>query len=165
MPSTARPLRSRVAGVAVLGAFFALAACGSSTVRVPGFTVTSAGRQACPRIMAHLPAHVAGQHRRTTTGSRFATAYGDPAIIVRCGVERPHDYLNAPCLTRNGIGWSTPLRQSEGGGNEVDMTLVHRSVALKVSMPASYRPNGPADAMADLDHVVRTFTKARGRCK
>lgn len=165
MVFTARPLRSRVAGVAMLGALTTLSACGSSTVQVAPFTVTPPGQRACPRIMAHLPAHLAGQARWTTSGARFATAYGDPAIVVRCGVGRPHDYLRAPCLTRNGIGWSTPLRESEGGGSQVDMTLAHRSVALKVTVPASYRPNGPADAMADLDHVVRTLTKPRGRCR
>jgi hypothetical protein len=157
-----------VAGVVASAAVVVAAAgCGGDgTVTIASFGVTAAGRAQCPGLLADLPDRVAGQGRRTTTGSAYAAAWGDPAIVLRCGLARPRDSTDtSPCLTRNGLGWTIPPAQLDDLGADVDMTLVHRSVYLRVHVPAKYRPNGPSEVMADLDAAVRGHTRATGRCR
>lgn len=142
-----------------------LAGCGSQDVHVSGFTMTSAGRAACGPLVAHLPAHVADQDRRTTTGSTYAAAWGDPAIVLRCGVPRPAGFdRSATCLTRNGVGWFVPPKQIADSGSALDMTLVKHQPRIRVHLPAHYRPYGPSEVMADLAKVIGRFTKTTGHC-
>lgn len=154
-----------MAGVVALclAALGGLVACGGDDVPVDPFAVSAAGRSTCPRLLAALPDEVAGQHRRTVSGTTYAAAWGDPAIVLRCGVPLPADFAGSPCITRNGIGWSVPADQADGRGDEVVMTLAFRSPVIQVRMPSRYRPNGPSEVMADLDHLVRTRTTSTGR--
>lgn len=154
--------RGVVAGLAAC-CVIGLTGCGSDT-DVPDFPVAAAQRASCRTLLERLPTHVADEAKRPSTGSAFAAVYGDPAIVVRCGVGYPKDYATDPCVTRNGIGWSIPLAQTEDNGSDVMMTLAHRTPVLQVFLPKGYRPNGPSEVMADLDQTVRTLTTARGRC-
>jgi hypothetical protein len=153
-----------VAGVVTFAGLLLLAGCGGDSVHVDGFHVSAAERTPCARVLGDLPSKVAGQSRRTVSGSAYAAAWGDPAIVLRCGVPLPRGYASAPCITRNGIGWSIPLTQADDQGSDVVMTLAHRSLVLQVLLPARYRPNGPSEVMADLAATVTTHTTAQGRC-
>jgi len=84
--------------------------------------------------------------------------------VLRCGVPLPKDFPSAPCITRNGIGWSVPLDQAEDSGKDAVMTLAFRTPVVQVSLPARYRPNGPSEVMADLDADVRAHTTGHGHC-
>ena len=141
----------------------ALAACGGDGVRVDRFTVGAGETATCRTLLEALPTSVAEQPRRTVTGSAYAAAWGDPAIVLRCGVPLPADFAGAPCITRNGIGWSVPADQADGRGTEIVMTLAFRTPVVQVRVPAHYRPNGPAEVMADLDGLVRARTTSTGR--
>lgn len=141
-----------------------LAGCGGDQVQVDDFPVAAADRGACREVLAAVPDRLADQPRRDVTGSAYAAAWGDPAIVLRCGVGLPKTYATDPCITRNGIGWSIPLRQTDDPGTDVVMTLAHRSLVVRVEVPREYRPNGPMAVMADLDDVVRDHTAARGEC-
>ena len=140
-----------------------LAGCGGD-VHVDGFTVVAGDRAACRRLLSALPAKVADQSRRTTTGSRYAAAWGDPAIVLRCGVAPAKGSAADPCITRNGIGWTVPPGEADDLGADLLMTLAFRTPVVQVRVPASYRPNGPSAVMADLDAVVRADTTAHGKC-
>jgi hypothetical protein len=132
---------------------------------VVSFPVAVDNRAACRALIKDLPRHVAGQTRRQVDGSSYAAAWGDPAIVLRCGAQvLPGKPKSDPCLTRNGIGWTVPPEQIDDMGSPIDMTLSHRGLRLTVRVPAQYRPNGPSEVMADLDAVVRTHTEAHGHC-
>jgi hypothetical protein len=146
--------------LAVLG----LSGCAGSNVHVDGFAVSGADRAACRQLLTTLPAKVDDQSRRTVTGSTYAAAWGDPAIVLRCGVPLPKGAAGDPCITRNGIGWTVPPGQADQLGRDLVMTLAFRSPVVQVSVPATYRPNGPSAVMADLDSAVRTHTTAHGKC-
>jgi hypothetical protein len=152
-----------VAGVVVSALSLTLVAgCGGDEVRVARFTVSEAGQTHCRALLNDLPEKVAGQARRTVTGSAYAAAWGDPAIILRCGVALPADFATSPCITRNGIGWSVPLAQADDITLDARMTLAFRTPVVQVRMPAHYRPNGPSEVMADLDALVRARTTSTG---
>jgi hypothetical protein len=140
-----------------------LTACGGDEVHVDPFRVGPGDTAECRALLEALPKSVADQSRRTVSGSAYAAAWGDPAIVLRCGVPLPDDFAGAPCITRNGIGWSVPADQADGGGTLIVMTLAFRTPVVQVRVPAHYRPNGPAEVMADLDGVVRTRTTSTGR--
>lgn len=147
---------------ALLAGSALLAGCGDQA-HVDGFHVESADRGACREIVAALPDTVAGESRRDVSGSAYAAAWGDPAIVLRCGPPLPADVATDPCITRDGIGWSVPADQADGEGDEVVMTLVFRTPVLQVRLPGEYRPHGPGEVMADLDEVVRARTASTGR--
>jgi hypothetical protein len=146
--------------VALLG----LAGCGGNSVHVDGFAVSSADRAACRRLLTALPAKLADQPRRTTTGSTYAASWGDPAIVLRCGAAPPKSAAGDPCITRNGIGWTVPPAQADDLGRDLTMTLAFRVPVVQVLVPATYRPNGPSAVMADLDAAVRAHTTGHGHC-
>jgi len=112
-----------------------------------------------------VPDSLADQARRDVSGSPYAAAWGDPAIVLRCGVPLPKDFAGSPCVTRNGIGWSIPVEQADDLDRDVTMTLAFRSPVIQLRVPATYRPNSPADVMADLDRAVRDRTTAHGKCR
>ena len=148
--------------VALLAGALALSACGGGNVHVDRFGVSASGRSACAKLVAALPEKLADQARRTVTGSAYAAAWGDPAIVLRCGVSRPKSFRSDPCFTRNGIGWSIPGKQADDLGDDLVMTLAFRDPIVQVQLPAHYRPDGPSEVMADLDAVVRADTAPTG---
>jgi hypothetical protein len=152
-----------VAGAAVLSAGLLLSGCGGDDVHVDRFPVSAAGHETCQRLLSALPDTVAEQRRRTVTGSTYAAVWGDPAIVLRCGAPLPKSFAGDPCITRNGIGWSVPSDQADDLHLDAVMTLAFRSPVLQVRVPAHYRPNGPAEMMADLDAVVRAHTVSTGK--
>ena len=53
-----------------------------------------------------LPTELDGRERRDTdpTSSRTA-AWGDPAVVLRCGVERPAGLRGSEVVVVDGVGW------------------------------------------------------------
>jgi hypothetical protein len=155
-----------VAGVVaqVVLAGIVLSACGGDAVHVDRFAVSGSGHDSCQKFLDALPEKVADQRRRTVTGSTYAAAWGDPAIVLRCGTALPKSFPGDPCFTRNGIGWSIPPSQADDLGRDLVMTLAFRDPVVQLQVPAHYRPDAPADVMADLDATVRARTTAHGKC-
>jgi hypothetical protein len=155
-----------VAGVVALAAMSALGlvACGGDAVRVDTVAVKGADRAACRELLAAAPDELADESRRDVSGSSYAVAWGDPAIVLRCGVPLPKDFAGAPCFTRNGIGWSIPVTQADDVDEDIVMTLAFRRPVVQVRVPAAYRPDAPGNVMADLDAAVRAHTTAHGKC-
>jgi hypothetical protein len=154
-----------VAGVVALitGALL-LAGCGGGGVQVDRFDLDAEDRAACSEFLEQLPEQVADRNRRDVEGSKYAAAWGDPAIVLRCGVPLPDDFAIDPCITRDDIGWSIPAQQTEDQATDVVMTVAHRTPVVQVRVPADYRPNGAMSVMADLAAVVREHTTATGSC-
>lgn len=97
---------------------------------------------------------MAGQHRRDTTPeSRFTAAWGNPAIVLRCGVARP------PALTAvspqivelapPGAGPDASVEWFlEPGASGTVATTVHRATYVQVRVPPDYGPD--VNALVDL---------------
>lgn len=150
----------------------ALVACGSSTPstqNIAPFKQSVGSATPCTAIMASLPKTLNRQARVTSTGSAFGAAWGNPAIVLRCGVLEPSDFTSnnyASCLTVNGIDWY--LAGDSGNGADpsqpITVTTVYRTPALDVTVPASYGTQGPSTAMALLTRVIQEHTRASKRC-
>jgi hypothetical protein len=109
-----------------------LSAC-SSAVEVTA--PSAASGPACTAAGLLLPATVSGLERRATDpDSPGVAAWGDPAVIARCGVAAlgPTD---TECLEVDGIGWiAAPL--SDG----TRFTSFGTDPALEVLVPRTYAP-------------------------
>lgn len=135
----------------------ALAACGApEPVRVDPPRPEGDAVAACRALAAELPDRVEGADRRDTAGeSSDVAAWGDPPIVLRCGVERPKlltpgDESYNPmsdAVQVNGVSW---LLEQDADGYR--FTTVERTVHLEVLVPGAYAPE--IDVLVDLAEAV-----------
>ncbi|MCW2847819.1 MAG: hypothetical protein JWR90_1793 [Marmoricola sp.] len=132
-------------------------------VDVPDTDVPTSQRQACRSLVTALPDHVSDQDRRGTTGNPLGAAWGDPAIVLRCGVGTPAGYDPlVGCQTVNGMDWFIPEAGMNDQQVDVVMTTYGRVPAVEVRLPAEYRP--PVAAMVDLAATIAKHTKVVKSC-
>lgn len=111
--------------------------------------------QECAAVMAALPDQLMGQQRERSEPT-LAT-WGDPAITVRCGVERPSAMeRTSRCDVLDGVGW---FAQDPGTVRPKawTFTTIGRSGYLEVIVPENYEPAG--DALIDLAPAARKLTQ------
>jgi hypothetical protein len=124
---------SRLVGVASVAAVL-LGGC-STAVEVG--LADQSGDPACSAAGQHWPADVSSLRPvATSPQSPSVHAWGDPAVIARCGVATPGPSTDG-CLTVNGIDWlATPLNDG------TRFVTYGRSPALEVLVPKHYTPEG-----------------------
>ncbi|MBK7721549.1 MAG: DUF3515 family protein [Austwickia sp.] len=132
----------------------ALAACsGRVEVALP----VRADDPACARVGAHWPERVMGRERAATTAEGPAVAaWGDPALIARCGLQPPGPTTD-PCIGVDGVDWVS--RQVEGG--TIFLTY-GRDPAIQVLVPTAYAP-APMTLPAFAD-AARQIPQGPHRC-
>lgn len=110
----------------------------------------------CRALSARLPSDVLGAKARTTSPeSDLTAAWGDPAVVLRCGVPKPvslrpdnPNYDPGQNVAGvNGVDWTFTFL---GEGKGTRFTTLYREVNVEVTVPASYgQPTGPLTAFAD----------------
>jgi Protein of unknown function (DUF3515) len=144
------------------------AGCSSGvSVAAPSPDPTEAAQ--CSRLVAVLPDRVAGESSREVRPSgALAAAWGDPAVVLRCGVPRPVALRpDSACFVVNGVGWFAtagghPVTGTAPVRGPIVFTTVGRSPYVEVLVPADYQP--PADALVDLSSAVRRATTEEHPC-
>ncbi len=137
-------------------------ACGAVEVRRT--EVSGSEQDACAALVEALPDRVSDQERRETKGNPLGAAWGDPAIVLRCGVGEPEDYDPfAGCQTVDGVDWFVPLEQIEDQGADAVLTTLGRRPAVEVVVPADQRP--PDAVMVDLADAIKAHTSAQEPCE
>jgi len=111
-----------------------LSAC-TSTVEV---TVPGAGTGTeCAAVGELWPVEVSGMPRRDTDpASPAVAAWGDPAVVARCGVAAAAP-TEVDCLEVDGVGW-IPEELSDG----IRFTSFGTEPAVEVLVPSAYAPEG-----------------------
>ncbi|MBV9821973.1 MAG: DUF3515 family protein [Actinobacteria bacterium] len=121
-----------------------------------------ATQAACVKVFAKLPVQLGGlAPRRTDTDSSFVAAWGNPAVVVRCGVARSAIFGSpdaAQLVDVNSVLW-----QPDPQRDRTVYTTVDRAVAIDVTVPAGADQPLPllAPAVAALPAVC-TATDAAG---
>jgi len=129
----------------------------SSPAVLPAVTVTPppsspATEGPCTQVLEHLPQRLNGlapRIVRSNPGSPFVVGWGNPVIVLRCGVARPARLVvgNADQdLAADGV-----LFLPDRGSSSTVFTVVDRAAYIDVTVPPSYAqpPLGPiADAIA-----------------
>jgi hypothetical protein len=104
-----------------------------------------------------LPVSVLGQARESSSVAGTAV-YGDPRIVVRCGVT-PLGPTELPCLSVNDIDWVIDDRN-----DPLVFTTFGRSPAVEVRIPATYPKADGSAALVDLQPVAQTLPKTSRHC-
>jgi Protein of unknown function (DUF3515) len=131
------------------------AGSGPAVVPLPGPAPADAAL--CARLHAQLPAKVGTHARRDVKPrSEFSAAWGDPPVVLLCGVPRPAGLRGsgtAP-VGINGVAWL-----QEAGRDTVDYTAVDRGVFVRVEIPKRYA--GQSSIPIDLSNAVSAALPAR----
>jgi hypothetical protein len=112
-----------------------LSGCAASLEVTPPAPSSPAVARICDALQAALPATVAGQSRRDTSPSSALTAaWGDPPIVLRCGVPRPAALTATSQVTEiNGVDWfAEPLADG------YLFTTSGRTAYVEVTVPSAY---------------------------
>ena len=101
-------------------------------VEVP--PVTPEAEASCPALMGSLPFELAGERsRRVDSDSLNAYAWGDPPIVLICGVDRPAGFVvGVSAIQINGVQWYVDTSDPES----TVWTTVDRPVYVEITLPA-----------------------------
>lgn len=145
------PRRSHLAG-ATTAAAVTLAGCGFGPVDVEPHTLTPGSASVCESLGTDLPDVVSDAVRRDVADDPAGiVAWGEPPVVLRCGVGLPPEYEPDAVLTElDGVAW-LPI---DGDGGDFYAT-VDRDPIVEVAIPDAY---DPAIVLSDvgpsiLDHV------------
>ena len=145
-----------VAGVVALVGAVLLAGCSSDVAVEPSRgtdALSDAQVEACERLVDALPDRVGDLARRQTTGNPLGAAWGDPAVVLRCGVETPDDFTKTSvCQDINGVLWFVPDGQITDQGADVVATTMATLPRVEVAIPAQLRP--PQGILTDLSDAL-----------
>jgi hypothetical protein len=150
----------------LLAGLTVLAACGPGRVGVDDPEPSGENAAACAALIEALPESVADQLRRSTEPADApAAAWGNPPIVLTCGVGAPKDFTpESSCLTVNGVDWHIPEEQLDSIEKvDLTMTVVNRAQHVEVVLPHDYAP--PAATLADLAKPIKHTIKRTGRCR
>jgi len=121
-----------LAGLPAAGLALLLAGC-AGPVRVE--PAAQGASLACRDVVSRLPGSLVDEPRRGAEGAGVA-AWGDPAIVLRCGTE-PLGPTTRECVTVDGVDWVV-LAQGDDGA--AAFATYGRSPGVEVEVPGAYAP-------------------------
>ncbi len=136
-----------VTAFAVAGAGLALQR-DADVLAVPDPQAPASAAGSCRRFAAALPDRLGELKRRRTTPDRPGlAAYGDPAVLVRCGAALTGNYrVGDSLLAVNDVPWFAEERP-----DAVVFSLPRALVNVEVTIPRRY----PAELLSLLSDAVR----------
>jgi hypothetical protein len=109
----------------------------------------------CATLVAALPRELAGRPARPVSGAaRQAAAWGDPAIVLRCGVAEAPVSPTAQLLIIEGVSWTTTETDAA-----VRWTSTSLPVPVEILVPNAYRDIAAAEILNPLAAPIK---KAQG---
>ena len=151
-------VRPRAALALCVAGILALGGCGYGAVDVEPQEPEPGSADVCSALLDALPRTVDDAvHRDVEPADRrdAVAAWGQPAIVLRCGVPRPASYRpDTQLLDVDGVGW-LPV---EGDGGTF-FTSADRDVLVEVAIPDDYAPE--ANVLGDLAPAIRATVPER----
>jgi hypothetical protein len=133
----------------------ALAGCSQAAVPVAAPSPPAAAADTCGALLGRLPRSLDGRDRRETSPrSPYTAAWGDPAVVLRCGVGRPAALrADSQLVTVEGVDWFFQDTRTADGAAAVRFTTTGRTADVEVTVPG---PRAAATApLVDLAPAVR----------
>jgi hypothetical protein len=120
------------------------------TVQTPA--VTPQADASCPGLVDALPAELVGESaRRVESASPYVRAWGNPAVVMICGVDRPAKFVVGTSVIQiDGVQWFVDTSDPK----TVVWTAVDRPVYVQVRVPAS---TDSASVTEISDHITTTL--------
>ena len=99
----------------------------------------------CAQVQAALPLQLNGQNPRIVHEVQ-AVAWGDPAVVLRCGVARPAELTagsSAQTAGINSVNWLV-----DAGKKSITYTVIDRAVYVEVTLPGGTDPNADVPVLS-----------------
>jgi len=127
---------------------------GCSSDEVPAAEPPADQARACRTLVSALPSRVDGD--LDSGRSQYAAAWGDPQIVLKCGVAVPSGYeKTSEMIAVNGVAWFGE-EQPEG----YLFTAVGRTPLVEVYVPDSHQPE--VNPLVDLAEPMQKYTEVSG---
>lgn len=145
-----------------------VAGCGGAAPEIDAPDLSAADASACRDLVDALPDTLAGHDRVDATGdTAYGAAWGDPAIVLTCGVGVPADFTDtSTCVQVNRTGWFVPDDVLLADDQSLDVTtteMLHRP-RVQLFVPGEYRPDGFANATGEIGGVIAETLRRTGHC-
>jgi hypothetical protein len=93
----------------------------------------------CTKLLAVLPIALDGlPSRPALSSSTFAVAWGDPAIVLRCGVPRPSGLVPGSSAFTTGVNGVFYWVDRDSVKGATVFTVIDRAVYIEVTVPSTY---------------------------
>lgn len=136
----------RLTCAALITAFSALlVGCsgdGTTPVSIDSPDVDAKTTRACHDFLDALPEKLSGESRvEVEPSDALGMAWGDPAIVVTCGVGVPEEFTRfSACWEANGVGWFSPDDQVEDPTADITLTTIGWTPGVEIRLPGELRP-------------------------
>ncbi|HPE10897.1 MAG: DUF3515 domain-containing protein [Actinobacteria bacterium] len=132
----------------------ALLLAGCSSAAIPTSDPPADQISACRALVASLPEDIDGDI--SAGRSEFAAAWGDPPIVLKCGVAVPEAYeKTSEMVVINEVAWF-----GEEQPNGYIFTAVGRGPLVEVTVPDTHAPE--VNPLVDLADVMKQQTEVTG---
>ena len=154
----------RTRGVVACAAVLLLTGCSGGPPDIPTPDLSAKEDADCRALVADLPATLAGEASAEVTGdAAYGAAWGDPAIVLTCGVGAT-DLEDVPkCVVADGVGWLVPPDQVDGD-RDATFTADGYRPRVRLEVPRDYLPEQGASALAELAPIVKAHTTKKVPC-
>ena len=144
-----------------------LSACADEPVAIDSPPVSEQDFETCKAFLGDLPRRLDGHEgRKVNPAAALGRAWGDPAIVVRCGVGVPEGFdETAHCEVANGVGWFVPDDQIDDQDADLVFTAAGYHPIVSVDVPHDYRPEGAAAVIAELAGPVEDHLELVDPCE
>ncbi|WP_341924369.1 DUF3515 domain-containing protein [Nocardioides psychrotolerans] len=163
-----RRVRGVVASAGVTACLVLLLGACSSTPEIVSADLSEEDQQACEQLVDALPSTLNDLEQvDVEPADALGAAWGDPAIVLTCGVTLPEDYdAFSTCDDVNGVGWFAPpdSLEEDAQDEEVIVTAVSYRPLIQLAVPADYRPDGVSAALTDLTDAVKSTLRLEQPC-
>lgn len=149
-------------------AVVALATAACSGTEITDHDLSAEDESACAAFVESLPDTLADQARgEVDPDDALGAAYGDPPIVVTCGVPEPPAFgEGAACEVVDGVRWYLPEDQFGTEPQDLTLTSAWDLPRIEVVVPAAYWPEGGAAVMASLGPLVDEHLRRQpGECR
>jgi hypothetical protein len=130
-------------------------------VRVQPPPESAQAQRSCPGLVAALPLRLGDLAARPVeSSSPSVLAWGEPPVVLRCGVPRPAGFVaGAPnVIGVNGVTWFVDPR-----GERAVWTVVDRAVYIEATVPIGYASTPIPDLSDAVTSVLRPVPLRPGR--
>jgi hypothetical protein len=140
----------RRATLAVTAAAFLAVATGCGDADAPDLAPAPGGNTpACAGVVDRAPRTVLDR-ARTTPQAVGVAAWGDPPIVLQCGIDAPGGPTSDPCVTVNGVDWI--IQDPDAEDRAATFVTYGRDPAVRVTVPGDR--DEASGALVDLATAV-----------
>lgn len=137
----------------------------SSQIEVDNPDLSDADRAACDAFLDALPDELDGHGERDdlSPADAPARAWGDPAVVVTCGVAMPSAFDEfSSCEEVNDVGWYGDPDALVDADSDLELTTIGFIPHVRLQIPAELRP--PVGPWVDVSNAVKATLERTSRC-